>query len=111
MEIRTTLTDRQLSFLVRAFSPYTTFVSFLLVKGFFTGLEVEADAIGIFPLLIPLSTLSPVRTSSVKLDEEKPTNKLKNGPDNIPINIPICSLSLTVVGPYWQDPSIFGCTL
>ena len=84
MEIRTTLTDRRLSFLVRTLSPYTTFISFFLVKGFFTGLEVEADAMEIFPLLIPLSSLSPVKISSVKPDEEQSTNKLKYGLDKVP---------------------------
>ena len=65
------------SFLVRALAPYTALVSFFPVKGFFMELEVEADAMGIFPLFIPLSTLSPVRISSMKPDEEQPSNKLK----------------------------------
>ena len=77
MEIRTTLTDGRPSFLVWALAPYATLISFFPVKGFFTGLEVEADAMRIFPLLIPLSTLSPVKISSVKPEEEQPTNKLK----------------------------------
>ena len=94
MEIQTALTDRRSSFLVWALSPYAELISFFVVKVFFIGLEVEEDAMGIFPLLMPLSTLSPVKINSVKPEEEQPTNKLKKGPDKVPINMSMCSLSV-----------------
>ena len=90
MEIRTALTDGWSFFLVRALAPYTILISFFVEKGFFTGLEVEVDAMGIFPLLMPLSTLSPIKINSVKSEEEQPTNKLKNGPDKFPRNMSEC---------------------
>ena len=59
--------------------PIHIIFSFFLVKGFFTALEAKSDVMGIFPLLMPLSTLSPVRTNLVKPDEELPINRLKTG--------------------------------
>ena len=67
---------------------------FLRIKRFFIGLGVEVDAIEIFPLLMPLSILSPVRINSVKLEQEQPTNRLNKGPDKVPMNMSMCSLSV-----------------
>ena len=64
------------------------------VKGLLTELDVEPDAIGILPLLIPLSILSPVKINLVNSDEELPINRLKNEPVNVPINISTSFLSV-----------------
>ena len=48
----------------------------------------------IFPLLIPLSTLSLVKINLVNPDDELAVGKLKKGPVNIPINMSTNSLSV-----------------
>ena len=58
---------------------------FLPLNGFFTTLEDVA--IGIFLLLIPLSTLSPVSISSRKQVEELLMSRLKNGLVRVPMKI------------------------
>ena len=80
--------------MVRALAPYASLIYFFAKKGFLIGFEVEADATEIFPLLMSLSTLSPVKINSVNPEEEQPANKLKNGLDKVPIKISMCSLSV-----------------
>ena len=94
MEIQTALTDGRSFFLIWALAPYTTLINFFIAKWFLIGLGVEVDDVEIFPLLMPLSILSPVRINSVKPEEEQPTNRLKKGPDKVPMNMSMCSLSV-----------------
>ena len=58
-------------------------------------LDVEADAMGIFPLLIPLSALSLVRINLVKLEDELPIRNLKYGLVSVPMNMSTSSLSVS----------------
>lgn len=100
LEINTTLTEDRGSFLVHALTPYTTFVSFFPVKGLFKILDAEANVMRIFPLLMPFSTLSPVRINSMKPCEELPINRLKMGPLTYPWACQLVLSQLVVVGPY-----------